>query len=342
MNKILTKELVNGSKKLTFQHYIGALPNPDKVLKRAGKTIEAYRDLKNDPHVWSCIQSRRAGALLRKLKVKIGKSTEEMLDFVEHAFSRIDSRHLVRDISESMLFGFQPIEILWEETKFKGQKVTIPKALPSKPQEWFVFSSEGKLMQHTKKGLREIPEYNVLPVVFENSYYNPYGEALLSKCYWPVTFKNGGLRFWINFMERYGMPVMVGTFERGASSEEADRLLTQLSNMKEDSVIVTPHDISVSFEEANKSSSVKLYSEMIAHCNSEISKALLSQTLTTEIMGGSKAASETHFKIRKEIVASDVEFLEKWLNKLVEIICWVNFGKCEVPRISMEEEEGQR
>ena len=109
--------------------------------------------------------------------------------------------------------------------------------------------------------------------------------------------------------------------------------------MKEDSVIVTPHDISVSFEEANKSSSVKLYSEMIAHCNSEISKALLSQTLTTEIMGGSKAASETHFKIRKEIVASDIEFLEKWLNKLVEIICWVNFGKCEVPKISMDEEE---
>ena len=51
-----------------------------------------------------------------------------------------------------------------------------------------------------------------------------------------------------------------------------------------------------------------------------ISKTLLSQTLTTEI------------------VASDIEFLEKWLNRLVEIICWVNYGKCEVPKISLEEE----
>ncbi|MBI5325034.1 MAG: hypothetical protein HZB41_07165 [Ignavibacteriae bacterium] len=61
--KKLTSELITRESYNAMLGYIGLLPNPDKILRNPGKTIESYRQLKNDPHVWSCIQSRKSGLL---------------------------------------------------------------------------------------------------------------------------------------------------------------------------------------------------------------------------------------------------------------------------------------
>ena len=116
----------------------------------------------------------------------------------------------------------------------------------------------------------------IINVQFESSYMNPYGNSLLAKCYWPLKFKNGGLRFWVNFTEKYGMPMLVGQYSRGASQDEVQKLADSLNNMTQDAIIVTPMDVKVEMKEAVKSTSVELYRELIKHCNAEISKAILS------------------------------------------------------------------
>jgi phage gp29-like protein len=169
-----------------------------------------------------------------------------------------------------------------------------------------------------------LPDYKFLIPVYKGSYTNPYGTGLLSKCYWPVTFKNGGLRFWATYMERYGMPTVLGRYERGSTMNEAQELAAHLSEMSQDSVIVAPSDVSLQMVEANRHGSVELYSKMIENCNSEISKAILSQTLTTEIDAGSRAAAEIHYRVRGEIIESDMRFVKAWIKKLYETIIEVN------------------
>lgn len=172
----------------------------------------------------------------------------------------------------------------------------------------------------------------ILNVQYEASYMNPYGHALLAKCYWPITFKNGGLRFWINFMEKYGMPILMGQYTRGASFEESQKLADELANMTEDGVIVAPSDIDIKLHEAMRTSSVNLYKELIKNCNAEVSKAILSQTLTTEIDMGSYAAAKTHFKVRREVVQSDARLVEKAINRLIAYIVDLNFSGGKYPK----------
>lgn len=322
------------------------LPNPDKILLNAGKTIEAYRDLKNDPHVWSCIQSRKSGLVSLDWEIQRNNSSNRIHTEIEAVFAELDISQIERDILEAPLFGFQPLEITWAVAGSNYRKL-YPISVQAKPQEWFFYDSEGCLRFKKKgnpKGEIPLPQ-KIVCARYEPSYINPYGHPLLAKCYWPVTFKNGGVRFWVNFMEKYGMPMLIGQYTRGATYEESEKLARELANMTQDAVIVAPSDMNIEMREAARTSSVELYREMIKHCNAEISKAILSQTLTTELDMGSYAASMTHFKIRREVIISDIRLVEALFNKIIKLIADLNFSERCYPKFKIilnEQDNSQR
>lgn len=319
---ILTQELISRKTQYSFMKYIGLLPNPDRIISQAGRSYETLRDLKNDPHVWSCIQSRKSGILNAKWKIVSENAKSKAInDF----FRKIDLNHLFSTIFEALLFGFQPIELIWEYVDLAEFQI-VPMKFIALPQEHFSFSANGKLIfrNSSQNEQIELPEAKVICPQNEPTHQNPYGTALLSKCYWPCTFKNGAFRFWINFMERYGMPMLIGQYRRGASDSEINALADSLVNMAENSVIVAPEDIDIKLAEPSRTSSVELYYELIRTCNAEISKALLSQTLTTELDSGSYAASQTHYYIRKEVIYSDLLFIQQNVQKLINLIYDVN------------------
>lgn len=334
--KYLTSELITRELQNSFYKYIGILPNPDKVLSRTGKTIEVFRELKNDPHVWSCIQSRKSGTLSLETRILQSDSGRNVVAEIDAIFKSLDIQQIIRDILEAPFFGYQPLEVIWQITG-GSRKYIVPESITAKPQEWFFYDSDG-LLRYRKAGESggvPVPEMKVINARFEPSYLNPYGEALLSKCYWPVTFKNGGLRFWVNFTEKYGMPVMVAKYTRGASRDEVETLAAELANMTEDAVIVTPSDINIDLHEAVKSTSVELYRELIKHCNAEISKAILSQTLTTELDMGSYAAAQTHFQVRREVIMSDIRLVESVMNEVIKYIVDLNFAGQGYPKFNI-------
>ena len=77
--KYLISELITREMQSPYSRFIGMLPNPDRVLRRTGKTVEAYRELKNDPHVWSCIQSRKSGTLSLETRIVQNKADSMLI-----------------------------------------------------------------------------------------------------------------------------------------------------------------------------------------------------------------------------------------------------------------------
>ena len=101
-----------------------------------------------------------------------------------------------------------------------------------------------------------------------------------------------------------------------------------------------PDDSSVEIQEAEKSSSAEIFEKLIDKMNAEISKAILGQTLTTEIgSSGSYAASQTHMSVRKDIVDSDKKMVEKTINQLIKWIYEINFSGQDIPQFEMYEIE---
>ena len=70
----------------------------------------------------------------------------------------------------------------------------------------------------------------------------------------------------------------------------------------------------------------KLVEKLIDKMNSEISKAILGQTPTTEIGStGSYAAANTHMAVRQDIIDSDKKLVESVINQLIRWIYEINF-----------------
>ena len=113
-----------------------------------------------------------------------------------------------------------------------------------------------------------------------------------------------------------------------------------LEDMVQDAIAVIPDDSSIEIQEASKSSSAEIYEKLIDKMNTEISKAILGQTLTTEIGStGSYAASNTHMQVRQDIVDSDKKLVEGVINQLIQWIYEINFANAEVPVFELYEPE---
>ena len=131
-----------------------------------------------------------------------------------------------------------------------------------------------------------------------------------------------------------------GNSYTGNGKEETNTLADMLEEMVQDAIAVIPDDSSVEIQEANKSSSAAIYEQLIDKMNAEISKAILGQTLTTEIGStGSYAASNTHMGIRQDIIDSDKKLVEQTINQLIQWIYEINFSNAEIPVFELYQEE---
>lgn len=331
----LSDEIATRKRALNFYSLANILPDPDIVLKKQGKDIKIYRELLCDPHVFACTQSRKAGVLSLDWEINRGLDKDEKAQTIEKLLKKLDINKLISDILDATQFGFQPLEIMWKKEK---SGYILPEKIIAKPPEWFCFDDDNNLKFRTKENYygEIVPEKKFLLAQNNPSYNNPYGERTLSRVFWSVTFKKGGLKFWVVFTEKYGMPHLIGKHPRGATQEETNTLADMLEEMVQDAIAVIPDDSSVEIQEANKSSSAEIYEKLIDKMNAEISKAILGQTLTTEIGStGSYAASNTHMQVRQDIIDSDKKLVESVINQLIRWIYEINYSNADIPIFEM-------
>jgi len=340
----LGKELATRERAWNLTSWGLLLPDPDPVLRKKGQDITIYRELLVDAHVDSTVQSRQSGVTAHEWLIEEGEGSRparKAAEWIREVFGEFAMQTLQNEILEAVLFGYAPLEVIWE--KLEGR--WSPTRIMGKPQEWFAFDNENRLRLLTRENMVEgelPPAYKFLLAQHRASYQNPYGQRVLSRCFWPVAFKRGGIKFWVAFTEKYGSPWIIGKHPRGAPDSERQDLLDRLEDMVQDAVAVIPDDSSVEIvSDANRGASAELYERLVEVMNAEISKAVLGQTLTTEMSskGGAYAASQTHMEVREDLVDADKTLVAGVMNRLIDWACALNFGDVARPVYKWYEEE---
>jgi len=317
---------VVASRQTQFQKAFSTyLPNPDEILKKLGRGVDAYEILKDDPHISSCIQSRKSGVMSLLWDIDRGFESNTENEFIKDILKNLNTRQIINDILDAPAIGYMPLEINWQ---LNAAGNIIPVSLIGKPPEWFSFDDNNLLRYHARGSfVGEIPHARKFIVASVNpTYKNPYGDGFLKKCYWSWTFKKGGLKFWVKFTEKYGMPWAYGKVPRNIEDSEKEELLDMLAGLGQDGNAVFPDDVEVGTVDASKASSPAIYEGLAHFCNSEISKVILSQTLTTEQGDtGSYAMSQTHLEVRKDVIDADKLLVEDVFNTLIKWTLDFNF-----------------
>lgn len=341
----LAAEIAPRSRSLDWLGITGFLPDPDEVLRKLGQDMTVYRRLLTDAHVWSCYLSRKAGTLSLEWEIRESSQGSKGVNtrayqMIKDMMENLDVYQILSDMLDAPFFGMSPIEIMWKSTG----STWLPERVIGKPPEWFVFSTENELRFQSMDNMiegEELPEYKFLLPRHHATYQNPYGERTLSRCFWPVAFKKGGFKFWAIFTEKFGMPWIVGKVPRGTNETERANVLAKLASMVQDAVAVVNDDESVAITEASgKSASAAIYEKLISASNREVSKAVLGQTLSTEIdKGGSYAATKGHLEVRADIVSMDKRMVTDTWNLFFKWVTDLNFADAAPPKFAFYEEE---
>lgn len=315
------------------------LPNPDPILKKQGKDIRVYRDLRSDAHVGGCIRRRKAAVKALELRVVRSKASARSTRLANDILVSLDRDQLYNEILDAVLFGWQPLELQWG---WMGGALA-PLQVVGKPGEWFMFDQEAQLRFKSRAQPltgEELPARKVLLARQEASYANPYGFADLSMCFWPTVFKRGGLKFWVTFTEKYGTPWLVAKTPRGTPQHQNDELLDKLESMIQDAVAVIPDDASVdTLEASDRSASAEMYRELLMFCRSEVAIALLGQNQSTEA-SSTNASAMAGLEVAREIRDGDARLVEATLNQLLRWVVDVNEGtEAPAPKVELFEEE---
>lgn len=147
----------------------------------------------------------------------------------------------------------------------------------------------------------------------------PKDLGLLLKCCPQTISKKNMLAYWDAFGEIFGMPVRIG---RSNTRNDID-LKVMESNLEKLGAAgwaMLPEGSSIEFIETNRGDAFEVYDKRVDRCNSEISKGILTQTMTMDD-GSSRSQSETHLDVFKNVVDKDAEFLKNVVNwKLIPLM----------------------
>jgi phage gp29-like protein len=358
--QVTTDEVATIAKDIDiFAGWLKRLENPDPVLRTeaAGKGLKLYDEVDRDAHAGSVLQQRclavvgkeweiipAKSATLKGTSRKSGRpaanSQEQVVaDFVSEVLENCNFDQARQEILRAILYGYYAVEALWQATAdtLKGTSgITIKKLIAKHPRR-FIFTPERELRLLTLQNMIEgeqLPDRKFIVFTYGDS-DNPYGRGLGQKLWWPVWFKKNGVKFWLVFLEKFGMPTVKGKYPPGTDPTQQQALMDAIEAIQSDTGIKIPDSMDIEFLEASRAGTVT-HEQLCDYMDRQISKAVLGQTLTTEIKGeGSYAASQTHNDVRQEIIEADADLLDSCLNEtLIRWIVDYNFpGVAIYPKI---------
>lgn len=320
INQIASRSTVSG-----FSSLGAVLPNPDIVLKKMGKDIKVYKDIKAHPVVKGCLRRRKAAVKAKAWRIVQDQASDQVFEHINNIFKKLAINKITGAMFDGTFFGYQPCEINWAYT----DGAWLPVDIQAMPPDWFFFDSENNLRFKDKDagqaGLLIEPRKYLVPTQ-DASYDNPYGEPDAALVFWATAFMQGGLEFWVRFTEKYGSPWVIGKYGNNYDEAKQETLLNNLYAMVQDAVAVIPDNSQIEIiEAAGKSASADIYEKFLMYCRSEINIALLGQNQTTEA-DATHASASAGSEVTADIADGDCEMTAEQFQLLIDWIVDYNWG----------------
>jgi len=308
------------------------------------RQMELFSEMEQkDAHLFSCLQTRKLAVAGCSYDVEPGGADGGAVSLVKDALAGLDNfEEALMDLLDAVGKGFSVSEIIWESTS----KGILPRSIIKRQQKRFTFLCDNGVSEAPRLLTEEEPVYGV-PLPFNKFMVHVYRAGadmperggLLRTLAWIYLFKNYALKDWVSFCEVFGMPLRLGVYSPSATKEDKDALVEAVTSLGSDAAGIISESTKIEFVEAAKKGDGGPYSGLIELLNREFSKAVLGQTLTTEVSGtGSLAAGRVHQDVFSGIVRADARALERTINRdLIRPLVMFNFGPdVSAPRLKFQ------
>lgn len=211
---------------------------------------------------------------------------------------------LIAAAMDAVGHGFSPVEIEWR----RDDGEFVPMFHP-RPQEWFQLSTdrrEIRLMDGSVDGapLQPFGWMMHTPLKPKTGYASRMG--LHRTLVWPFIYKAYALGDFAEFLETYGLPIILGKYNSGATAEEKASLMAAVTRLGHDARAIMPTEMLLEVIQASGGSGQASHMVMMEWADKAESKVILGQTLSADAGGrGSYALGKVHNEVRHDIRNAD-------------------------------------
>lgn len=293
------------------------LPDPDPILKAEHRDVSVYRTMVDD-HLTSVMGKRFSAVTARSWSLERGKASARATAKLEETLNQLDMRTMIEVGMKAIGFGRSLQEIVWGV----DAGWIHPAQIVERPPEWFRFGLRGETRFVDESGvLPIIPDRKLLICRHKPEALNPYGTPILSRCFWPLAFKRGGLKLWMMFCEQFGLPKTIGKVPPGTTERERALLLSNLQAMVRSASAVISDNGKVELLETKVSGDLP-FPGLVRWADSAMSKAWLGETTTTDSQQvGSYAKAKVGQDDRSDLALDDAAMIESQI--FATLIRWI-------------------
>lgn len=273
-------------------HIAAELSKRKMAVKKLAWSLEPPRD--------ASAKERKNAKLLEDLirdELDVGCIRMDMLDAIGH--------------------GYSCIELAWGQT---AQGLWVPTQCQHRPPNWFTCPQDNRNILH----LRESGAFYGVPL-------QPFGwiahthktrsgylarTGLHRVLAWPYLYKNYSVRDLAEFLEIYGLPIRIGTYNAGTTTDQqkAD-LLRSILSIGHHAAGIIPDNMRVELQQVMASGNSDGFTAMINWCEASQSKAILGGTLTSSTAAnGNRSLGQVHNEVRLDIRDDDATQLDQTLS----------------------------
>jgi phage gp29-like protein len=369
LSRSLRQEIATSRRNVVHPVYGGdrLYPQDETLIHEGGRgflAYEIYTEIAKDCHAYAVLQKRFMAVVGREWEVLPGqrrgssstRQEKKAADMLKAQLEGLSVRSEVVEDRETTLttagnfdevcwnllwaihYGWQPAELIWDQD---GSEAFVSEAIAKDLRRFVMVVGQrgfklrmldisGNLIEGVPLPHRKFIVHRFASVPTED----PYGLGLGTRLFYPTFFKRQDIKFWLQFADKFASPTAVAKYPRGASDADKKEYLAMLDAIATDAGIAIPADVIVEFLESERASALNVYKDLASFCDSEISKAVLGETGTTDQQGsgGSRARDQVGDGVRIEVAKADADLLSATLNRsLCRWVSELNFGPDVAP-----------
>jgi hypothetical protein len=309
------------------------------MFEQSGQLVDAVL---GDDRVQATLGSRISGLFGREVRFRPandGADARQCLDSWVTCWPALATAACMTEMQAySILMGQEPGQLVWGE--YEGVDYA-PQLRPWHIRYTYYNWSLRKLVALSQDGALAIIPGNGKWVL-----HAPYGDyrgwirGAIRAVAEPWLMRHWALRDWARFSEVHGMPIKKATVPASAAQDQRDAYEAALSQLATETTVMVSEGndgmnrYDLELLEA-KDTAWEAFPGLRDHCDMAIVLSLLFQNLTTEVKGGSFAATTAHMDIRSGGIQYD-NAAWRWTirQQIARPFAWLNYGDPELAPIT--------